>query len=336
LTQTKNTPLKAAVIGIGSMGRNHARVYSEMNTVKLVALADMNESALLPLAERYRAKAYTDYREMLEKEKPDIVSIAVPTRAHYEVAAEAIKRGVNVLVEKPLAMTQDEGKKIIELAAKHKVKLGVGHIERFNPVVAALKKRLEEGLLGKVLQITIRRIGPFPERIKDVGVFLDLATHDIDLMLYLNKSGVTRASAESAQVLHSRHEDMAVGLLRFNDGMIGVIIENWLSPTKMRDAIINGERGMMVADFIAQDLYFYENNYTNSSWVSLQTFRGVAEGNMVRYHLEKNEPLRLELEAFARSVSTGDPFMVSGEDGLRTMELVEKLTESAAGAGQNT
>jgi predicted dehydrogenase len=317
------------------MGRNHARVYSEMSTVTLVALADTNESSLLPLAERYRTHAYKDYREMLEKEKPDIVSIAVPTRAHYEVAAEAIERGVNVLIEKPLAMTIDEGKKIIELAARKKVRLGVGHIERFNPVVSALKKKLEEGVLGKVLQITIRRIGPFPERIKDVGVFLDLATHDIDLMLYLNKSGVTRASAEASQVLHSKHEDMAVGLLRFNDGMIGVIIENWLSPTKIRDAIINGERGMMLADFIAQDLYFYENNYTPSSWVSLQTFRGMAEGNMIRYHLDRNEPLRLELEAFARSVSTGEPFMVSGEDGLHTMQLVEKLTESAAGAGQN-
>jgi UDP-N-acetylglucosamine 3-dehydrogenase len=329
MTQQKTAPLKTGVIGTGSMGRNHARVYSEMNSVTLTALADTNEAALLPLAERYRAKPYTSYREMLEKEKPDIVSIAVPTRAHFEVASEAIERGVNVLVEKPLAMTLDEGKRLIALAAAHNVKLGVGHIERFNPVVGALKKKLEEGVLGRVLQVTIRRIGPFPERIKDVGVFLDLATHDLDLLLYLNASGVTRARAEASQVLHSQHEDMAVGMLRFNDGMIGVIIENWLSPTKLRDAIVNGERGMMVADFIAQDLYFYENNYTASSWVSLQTFRGVAEGNMVRYHLDKNEPLRLELEAFARSVSTGAPFMVTGEDGLKTMELVEKLTASA-------
>jgi len=322
--------LKVAVIGIGSMGRNHARVYAEMDSVKLVALADPQEKPLYTLAGRYQARAYVDYREMLAKEALDIVSVAVPTNLHREVAEEVIRRGVHLLVEKPLTLTVEEGQQVIELAGRRGIKLGVGHIERFNPVVAALKQRLEEGLLGRVLQITIRRVGPYPERIRDVGVFLDLATHDIDIMSYLTGAEVTRVSAESARVFHARHEDIAVGVLRFANGIIGVLIENWLSPTKVRDAVINGERGMLVADFLTQDLYFYENDYTPSNWGGLQVFRGMVEGNMVRYKLNRDEPLRLELEAFVRAVRDDAPFLVSGEDGLRAIRLAEQLAACAA------
>lgn len=328
--------LNVAVIGIGAMGLNHVRVYSEMDSVSLVAIADPEEDALYGLASRYHTHPYADYHEMLAKESLDIVSVAVPTHLHREVAEEVIRQGVHLLIEKPLALTVAEGEQIIRMAKQKGVRLGVGHVERFNPVVAAMKQRLEDGVLGRVLQITIRRIGPYPERVRDVGVFLDLATHDIDIMLYLTGADVQRISAESAQVFHTRHEDIAVGLLRFTNGMIGVLIENWLSPTKVRDAVINGERGMLVADFLTQDLYFYENNYTPSNWGGLQVFRGMVEGNMVRYRLNRDEPLRLELEAFVRTVNGKESFMVSGEDGLRAIRLAEQLANCAIHSRQVT
>ncbi len=325
--------LRAAVVGVGSMGRNHARVYSELDGIDLVALADSDDSALHTIANRYHACPYVDYREMLAGEPLDLVSVAVPTGMHAQVAAAAIRRGVNVLVEKPLASTLAEGQELIALAQERGVLLGVGHVERFNPVVTALKQHLDDGELGRVFQITIRRVGPFPARVKDVGVFLDLATHDIDVMFYLTGARVQRVSAEAAQVLHAQHEDLAVGLLRFTNGVIGVLIENWLSPAKVRDVIVNGERGMFVADFLTQDLYFYENNYTASGWEPLQVFRGMAEGRMIRYPLARSEPLRLELDAFARAVANGEPFLVRGEDGLLAMQLAQDLAETAARNG---
>ncbi|MHB0869058.1 MAG: Gfo/Idh/MocA family protein [Chloroflexota bacterium] len=321
---------RVAVIGVGSMGRNHARVYSEMSAVTLEAVADPDEEALRSVASRCHARPYSDYREMLARESLDIVSVAVPPRLHLQVAEEVIERGVNLLVEKPLASSVPEAERIIQLAERRGVLLGVGQVERFNPVVAALRSRLMEGQLGRVFQITVRRVGPFPSRIKDVGVFMDLATHDIDVMFYLTGADVERVCAESAQMLHAEHEDLAVGLLRFANGVIGVLIENWLSPTKIREVVVNGERGMLVADFLTQDLHFFENNYTESSWNSLQVFRGMAEGNMTRYHLHRDEPLRLELEAFVKAVATDSRFPVSGEDGLRVVRVAHQLADAAS------
>lgn len=322
---------RTAVIGVGSMGRNHARVYSEMSAVTLEAVADPDEESLRTVASRCRARPYSDYREMLAREPLDLVSVAVPPRLHLQVAEDVIERGINLLVEKPLAPSVAEAERIIHLAERRGVLLGVGHVERFNPVVAALRSRLVEGQLGRVFQITVRRIGPFPSRVKDVGVFMDLATHDIDVMLHLTGSDVEKVSAESARMLHDQHEDLAVGLLRFANGVIGVLIENWLSPTKIREVVVNGERGMLLADFLTQDLYYFENNYTESSWNSLQVFRGMAEGNMTRYYLHRDEPLRLELEAFVRAVTSDSKFPVGGEDGLKVVRVVQLLAAAASG-----
>lgn len=330
------TKPRVGVIGVGSMGRNHARVFSEMDNVTLAAVADPDPETLTTIATRYHAQPYFDYRKLLSDESLDVVTVAVPTRLHLQVAEDVISRGFNLLLEKPLASTVEEGQRIIQLASQKGVHLGVGHVERFNPVVAVLKSSLDSGKLGHVFQITIRRIGPYPQRIMDVGIFLDLATHDIDIMYYLTGAEVQRVSAESAQLLPTSHEDLGVGLLRFTNGVIGVLIENWLSPTKVRDIVINGERGMLVADFLTQDLYFYENDYTSSGWESLQVFRGVSEGNMTRYQLARDEPLKLELEAFVRSVVNEEPFLVGGAEGLRAMQMAQRLADCAVGNGRTT
>lgn len=321
--------LRVGVIGVGAMGRNHIRVYKNLDKVELVAVSDVDKKSLDYIKERYNLKTYTDYRQMLENGKLDIISVAVPTKLHFKVANDVIEKGVNLLIEKPIASTTKEGREIIKLAKIKCIHLGVGHTERFNPVVATVKKYLDDNKLGRVFQIMIRRIGPFPPRVRDVGVFLDLATHDLDVMCYLVGSEIKTLSAESGRLVHSKHEDLAASLLRFNNGIIGILVENWLSPTKIRDIYINGEKGMFLADFIAQDLYFYENNYTSSPWDSLQVFRGMAEGNMTRYYITRDEPLRLELEAFVNSVLYNKPFLVSGEDGLRAVELAERLAKDS-------
>lgn len=330
-----NNPLRAAVIGLGVMGRNHARVYSEMEQVNLVALADPDADSLKSSLRRIPVNLYLDYREMLQTESLDLVSLAVPTRLHYALARDLIQQGINVLVEKPLASSQAEGNELINMARQKGVVLGVGHVERFNPVLTELKERLNSDLLGRVFQITIRRIGPFPERIKDVGVLLDLATHDIDILYFITGSEVENIWIESSRCLHENHEDLAVSAIRFNNGTIGVLIENWLSPIKIREIVVNGEKGMLVANLLTQDLYFYQNNYTSGSWQSLNVFRGMAEGDMTRFHIQRGEPLHLELEAFLEAVAGHKPFPVQGPEGLKALALVERLAGLAASTKPN-
>ncbi|MEK6949699.1 MAG: Gfo/Idh/MocA family oxidoreductase [Nanoarchaeota archaeon] len=178
--------LNVAVIGVGSMGKNHARVYSEIEDINLVAICDSDNACAKEIAEKYNAKAYSDYKEMIRKEKIDAVSICVPTKLHKEVALHAINAKINTLVEKPIATKIEEAKSIIEAAAKNKVKLMAGHIEIFNPVVQELKKRIEKNELGNILQVHCERLSLFPQRIIDVGVIVDLAIHEIYVLKYLN------------------------------------------------------------------------------------------------------------------------------------------------------
>lgn len=324
--------LRAAVIGAGSMGRNHARVYAEMDDVELVAIADPDQVALNHLSNRHHVRTYTDYHAMLDREQVDLVSIVVPTELHFAVARDVLLAGVAALVEKPIAASVKEGAALVSLAQERNVMLTVGHIERFNPAIIALKEQLTLGVLGKVYQIYARRIGPFPARIKDVGVVIDLATHDLDIMHYLTDSRANRMHAELGQRLHTAHEDLLSAVLRFENDIIGVLDINWLTPTKVRELSVVGERGMFVANYLTQDLVFYENDSApqGSDWPQLAVM-GVSEGRMIRYKVSKKEPLREELEAFARAVRADGEPPVKGEDALLALALAQKLVES----GQN-
>lgn len=321
--------LRVGVIGLGSMGRNHARVYSDMPNVDLVGLADVDSESGLAIQNKYGGRWYADYRKMLVTQSPDVVSIAVPTSLHHEVGTAAMSMGINALIEKPLALTVAEGKSLVETAKKKGVHLGVGHVERFNPVIIAIRQSIANGDIGVPLQVTIRRFGPRPARMRDVGVFLDLATHDIDIMCHLTQSDVVEMTAESITLNESSHEDIATGTLRLSNGTIGVFLANWVSPTKIRDVMVNGETGMLVADTLTQDLYQYDNDYTSTDWLALQNLRGMAEGRMIRHRLQKAEPLLLELEAFCSAVRSGNPFEVSGEDGLRAVDVAIRMRDIA-------
>jgi UDP-N-acetylglucosamine 3-dehydrogenase len=321
--------IKTAVIGVGSMGRNHARVDWENSNVRLVGIADQSKAAVEAVADRYGTRAYTDYRVMLDEQSPDMVTVAVPTSCHLEVAQEVINRGIHLLVEKPIAYCVDDAKKMIELARKANVHLMVGHIERFNPAVIALKQHLADHELGRVFQVDARRQGPLPERINDVGVVVDLAVHDLDIMRYVTQAEIIRIYAETEHGFHSQKEDLLSGVVRLSDGTIGTLLINWLTPTKIREFYATGECGMFKVDYLTQDLYFFENAKANGmSWESLQVLRGVSEGKMVRYHIEKREPLRAEHEAFLATIRGEAPVPVTGEDGMQALALAQAVVAS--------
>ena len=326
--------LRAAVIGLGAMGTNHARVYGKIDGVELAAVADVDPARVEQATSGRGAHGYNDYRRLLDEERIDLVSVAVPTRSHLDVAAEVIARGVPLLVEKPLAGTLDEGRRIVELARGAHVMLTAGHIERFNPAVIELKRRLQGGELGRVFQVHARRVGPFPERVRDVGVVLDLAPHDIDVMRFLLGSEITRVHAETEQRISTEHEDMLIGMLRFANGVVGVLDVNWLTPVKIRELSVLGERGMFVVDYLARDLTFFENNAARqgaqpADWAA-RHLKGVSEGPVHAIAIEKREPLRVELEAFARAVRGGTPPAVSPEDALAAIAVSEALVRSAS------
>lgn len=321
--------LKVAVIGVGSMGRNHARVYSELGDVELVGVADANPAAAEAIGAKYGVPAFADYRDLLAKAQPEAVTIAVPTALHEEVAVAVLEAGAHLLVEKPIAATLEEGQRLIALAAEKQRTLMIGHIVRFNPALQALKQKLDAGELGRIFQIVCRRAGPFPARIRDVGVVVDLAPHDLDVMRFLTGSEPTRIYAEIERNVHTDHEDLLMGLLRFESGVIGQLEINWLTPTKMREVLVLGERGMFRYDDLTQDLYFYENAETEGDlWGALQAIKGVSEGRMVRYAIQRQEPLKLELQAFVNAVRQNQPAPVGGEDGLQALRLALLLIES--------
>jgi UDP-N-acetylglucosamine 3-dehydrogenase len=320
---------KVAVIGVGAMGRNHARVYSDMPDVELVGVADANQQAAAPVARRAGTQAYTDYLQMLDEQQPQAVTVAVPTVAHLTVALEAIHRGMHVLIEKPIAFSLDEGQRLIDAAAAAGVRLMIGHIERFNPAVIALKAHLASGELGRVFQIDAHREGPFPARIQDVGVVIDLAVHDLDVMRYVTGAEVVRIYAETQQQIHSTREDLVSGLVRLDDGTVGTLAINWLTPTKIRELYVTGECGMFRVDYLTQDLYFFENAMANGgTWETLGVLRGVSEGRMIRHVVAKKEPLRAEQEAFLAAVRGEAAVPVTGADGLKALELALALVIS--------
>jgi UDP-N-acetylglucosamine 3-dehydrogenase len=320
--------LRIGVIGAGTMGRNHARVLRDLDGVTLAGIADTNRAAARAAAQRFGVPHFGPAEELLDEARPDAVTVAVPTGMHLPVTLAALVRGVHVLVEKPIAPTPGEAREMIAAAERAGLVFGVGHVERYNPAILDLKRRLDRGDLGRIFKLHARRLGPFPERIRDVGVVIDLATHDLDVMRYLLGAEVVRVYAETERHVHTAHEDMLNGIIRFDSGAVGVLDVNWLTPTKVRELLVTGERGMFVANYLTQDLYFYENDYTHGNWSSFPMLTGVSEGSMTRVKLDRVEPLRAELAAFVDAVAGGAGPVVSGTDGLAALELAAVLVES--------
>ncbi|MGH2358701.1 MAG: Gfo/Idh/MocA family oxidoreductase [Candidatus Limnocylindria bacterium] len=328
--------LRAGVIGLGMMGRNHVRVYDEvLASVDLVAVADPDPAALRRATTGRAARGYDDPRRMLAEERLDMVSIVAPTSFHRETTLAALDAGAHVLVEKPIAADRADAEDMIAAARTAGRMLTVGHIERFNPAIRELQRRLADGELGRVFQIKATRLGPFPDRIRDVGVVVDLAPHDIDVMRYLIDSDPIRIYAEAEQRIHTDHEDLFCGLIKFANGVIGSLDINWLTPTKRRSLAVTGERGMYLADYLDQDLFFYANPEAPLTWENRgeddtgPPITAIAEGEMTRRLVHKQEPLAVELGEFAEAVRAGGPPPVSPRDALVALLLARKMVESA-------
>ena len=322
---------RVAVIGTGAMGANHVRVYREMPDVELVAIVDKDQAKAESVSKPYLEPAYDKYLVMLEREQPQAVSIVVPTVMHYTVTRDCLEAGCHVLVEKPLAASLEHARELIETAAQLERVLMVGHIERYNPAITELKRQLTAGKLGRVFQIHTRRLGPFPTRVHDVGVVMDLATHDLDIMRYLTGSEAVRVYAETRRELHPVHEDLFAGMLRFEDGTLGTLEINWLTPAKIREVYVTGERGMYRVDYITQDLHFFENAEANGDdWAAMHLLRGVSEGSVTKFAIHKREPLRAELEAFIAKIQGSGSLVANGHDGYAAMSLACAMADSAA------
>ncbi|HAC47266.1 MAG TPA: gfo/Idh/MocA family oxidoreductase [Chloroflexi bacterium] len=320
--------IRIGVVGLGVMGRSHARVLDDIDHANLVAVCDPAEEAMA-WARKRRLTGYRSYRELFDHERLDAVTVAVPTRFHLEVGLAAIERGLHVLMEKPIATDLVEAHQLVAAAKKRGTVLAIGHVERFNPAVRELKKQLDAGELGRIFQVHSRRQGPFPSRIRDVGAVIDLATHDLDVMRYLLGVEVVRLYAETERRIHTEHEDMLNALLRFDDGAVGVMQVNWLTPTKIRELSVLGERGMLHLNYLTQDLTFFENSTATGAEVPLSLLTGVSEGTLLRHIVDRAEPLRLELESFLASVANNTPPEVGSEDGLKALSLALDLIRSA-------
>ena len=328
MTPSGGRTMRAGVIGLGMMGRNHVRVWDEaVPGVELVAVADPDPDAVERATQGRRARGFDDPERMFAEEDLDLVSIVAPTSLHLPVTLAALRAGVNVIVEKPIAATRDEATEMIEAAQAAGRMLTVGHIERFNPAIRELRRRLVANELGRVFQVHATRLGPFPARIRDVGVVVDLAPHDLDIMRYLVGSEPVRIFAETERRIHTEHEDLFNGMLKFANGVIGVLDINWLTPTKKRTLSVTGERGMYVADYIAQDLVFYANPEAGT-WLN-QGVTSVTEGEMTRRAIDRQEPLTVELTEFAAAVRNGGEPPVDPHDAMVALLLARKMVESA-------
>jgi UDP-N-acetylglucosamine 3-dehydrogenase len=322
-------PLNVGVVGAGTMGMNHLRVLSDFNEkqVRLVGVADALEPVLQHAMSRFHIAGFSDYRQMVAETHPDLVAVVVPTHAHFEVASYLLQQGIHVLIEKPMTSTIEEAAALIQIARTKGVRIAVGHVERFNPAIIELKRRIIKGELGELFHLHARRLGPFPPRVRDVGVILDLATHDVDIMRYLTNSEVERVYAETQRRIHTTHEDLLLGVLHFANSVIGVLDINWLTPTKIRELTVTGEKGMFLVNYLTQDVYFYENDYTATSWDALRSLTGVSEGTMTRLKVQKIEPLRLEYEDVLRALRTDTPPTVTGEEGLAILKIIHRLLD---------
>ena len=328
-TRAGGPRIRVGLAGLGSMGRNHLRVLSSMADCSLVAVADPVVATLEAAVSSSGAQGFLEPLAMVEESDLDAIVIAAPTMAHVGLALAAIDRGIPVLVEKPLAATVDDAMRIVAASRAKGVPVQVGHVERFNPAVLELGRLLEAGALSTVYAIASRRAGPFPARIRDVGVTVDLATHDVDILSWIAGERPERVYAELAQRLHATHEDLLFGLLHFPSGTTGMLDVNWLTPAKRRQLVVTGEEGMFELDYLTQRLTFTKSADTLHPTL-IRGFAPTFEGDVAELPVAKTEPLAAELAAFLDVVRSGARPVVDVEDGLWAVAIANALLEAAA------
>jgi UDP-N-acetylglucosamine 3-dehydrogenase len=314
--------LNVGVIGVGSMGQNHARVYSEI--ANLVGIADVDAKATNKLAERFNTRVFKNYKELLDCDI-DAVSIATPTKTHFEMAMDAMHNGKHVLIEKPMCSTIEQAKKLIETAEEQDLILAVGYVERHNPVIEFVKKALEKGSYGETITIVSRRVSSLPERIRDVGVILDLGTHDIDVMRYLVESEIESVYTLGGMT-NSKFEDHANILIDFKNGVTGFVEVNWLTPMKVRKLFLTCLSNFVELDYITQSLTISSSQIMEYDVADLYSVP--FEFDIRKVALKKQEPLVNELKDFLDAVTYRRRPLVNGKDGLETLRIANAAIKS--------
>jgi predicted dehydrogenase len=310
------------------MGRNHLRILASMDGARLVAVADPDAAALAAATAATGALGFAEPLALLAEAELDAVVIAAPTTTHVGLALAAIDRGIAALIEKPLAATPPEAEAIVAASLATGVPIQVGHVERFNPAVLELGRLLGAGWLSSVYAVTSRRAGPFPARIRDVGVTIDLATHDVDILSWIARERPIRVYAETAQRIHADHEDLLFGLMSFESGTVAMLDVDWLTPAKRRQLTVVGEEGMFELDFLTQRLTFTRSSeLTNPRMIS--GYAPTFAGEVAELPVSNEEPLLAELGAFIHVVRTGDRPIVNADDGRWAVVLAHALLTSA-------
>lgn len=314
------------------MGRHHARVLGTLDGVELVGIAD-------PTLAGTTGPGHVPVLDGLESLLGlglDYAVVACPTALHEETGLRLAEAGVSALIEKPLALSVQAARHLADAFADHGLVAGVGHVERCNPALLALQDHLRQGALGELYQVATRRQGPFPGRIRDVGVVYDLATHDVDLTGWVTGRSYESVAAHAVSKSTAEREDMVAVVGVLGGGVIVSHLVNWLSPMKERTTVVTGEHGCLVADTLTADLTFYANGSASGDWEALRALRGVAEGDMIRYGIPKREPLMIQHERFRDAVRAEGPGsrqalagIVSLPDGLRAVEIGDAILASA-------
>ena len=317
--------LRAGLIGLGMMGRHHARVLSGLEGVDLVAVVD-------PDGDKHHVAGGRPLLNSVEELIAlgiDYAMVAVPTIYHEPIGLALAEAGIHAMIEKPLAQNTPSARKLTDAFATRGLVGAVGHIERYNPALQSARARLEAGELGAVYQVTTRRQGPFPARIADVGVVKDLATHDIDLTAWVTQQEFISVGARTASKSGREFEDLVAVTGLLADGTVTNHLVNWLSPLKERVTVITGERGTFVANTLTADLTFYANGLVQTTWDDIAQFRGVSEGDVVRFAISKPEPLQVEHQQFRDAVLGKESDIVTLEQGMTTVAVAEAVIESA-------
>jgi UDP-N-acetylglucosamine 3-dehydrogenase len=303
--------VNVGVVGVGAMGHNHVRVYTRLKNANLLAVSDLMKGTLAEVSKKYNTVGFVDYDNVLKMPEIDAVSVCVPTTYHYEVVMSAIEQGKHVLVEKPIAFTLKEAKDMVKAARKQGVKLATGHVERFNPAVLEAKKLLRDKLIGEVVSVSAKRVGPFPPRIKDVGVTIDLAIHEVDVMAYLMDSPVSKVYAHVGSRLEKcEYEDHAEIMMEFYNNAIGMLEVNWLTPYKKRQLEVTGTDGIISLDYIDQTVEIFGKNARN-------------------VRVPHHEPLMEELDSFLNAIMLDEKPKITGEDGIHALKTVLASMKSA-------
>lgn len=319
----RNRPIRAGVVGVGQMGRYHVGVLAELPQVELIGIVDVDQSRIQHLADTYNTAALTDYRELLGE--VDVVSVAVPTAFHHEIARQFLDAGVHVLIEKPIAPTLEEAQELFEVAEQRGVMLHVGHVERFNGAVQELKNIVRDPIL-----IECRRMGPFQARVKEDGVVLDLMIHDLDIVLNLVGARVQHMSAAGSAVF-SEVEDVASVQLWFQNGCLATITASRATQEKIRTLAITQQEEYVLLNYTDQDIRIYRQGASEHR-LGRGELRYKQEALIERIFVHKDNPLKLEIRHLLDCITRQAPRVVSPEDELYslqiTLEIIDRIRKS--------